>query len=95
MSFFRYGTVYWVDMANLSHTHPWVHEQLATPGSWTYQRQGINGYNGLAADQTIETTINRESKSAGGVVGITKKRGMCSFINVFMTQSGLVGTSTM
>lgn len=64
-------------MANLEHSHPWVFEQMTTnPGSWTYQKQSANGFNGQAADQAIETTINKESKSVGGIVGISKKRGM-------------------
>lgn len=75
VNFSRYGTAYWVEMSNLDQTHPWIYNQLLQRGTWTYQRQSVNGFNGLAADQAIETTINRESKSAGGIIGITKKRG--------------------
>lgn len=65
----------------MEESHPWLYQQLVSnPGSWTYQRQSTNGFNGLAADQTIETTVNRESKSAGGVTGITRNIGEFSII---------------
>lgn len=74
---FSYGTVYLAEMMMLEDTHPDVFNQLTTvQGSWTYQRNSSSGFNGLAADQTIETTINRETKISGGVTGFTKKAGM-------------------
>ena len=72
----RYATIYWFEMCAMKDSHPWLHTQLElNPGAWTFQRQSDLGFNGLAADQTIETTINRESKTPGGITGITLNRG--------------------
>lgn len=48
---------------------------METPGAWTIQRQSDTGFGGIAADQAIEVTVNRESKTTGGVKGITLTRG--------------------
>lgn len=65
-----------MEMCDMENSHPWLFSQLETnPGAWTYQRQSERGFNGLAADQTIETTVNRESKTPGGVTGITMNQG--------------------
>ena len=72
----RYGAAYWLEMTQLGCTYPWLHNQLvAKPGIWTVQRQSQYGFASTSGDQTIEQTINRESKSSGGVKGITLSRG--------------------
>ena len=42
--------------------------------NWTVQRQSEYGFSSVACDQTIEQTFNRESKTKGGVTGITLNR---------------------
>ena len=69
-------------MKQLSDSHPWLYNQLiSNPGSWTVQRQAQRGFSSLSADQTIETTVNRESKTSGGIRGITLQPG--KYINNF------------
>ena len=41
---------------------------------WTAQRQSEYGFSSIACDQTIEQTFHRESKTKGGVTGITLNR---------------------
>lgn len=63
-------------MCGLSNSHPWLYGKLIShPGSWTVQKHADHGFCSLAADQAIETTINRESKMSGGIRGITLSRG--------------------
>lgn len=63
-------------MSQLNESHPWIYNQLmSNPGSWTVQRQAEKGFSSLSADQTIETTVNRESKTSGGIRGITLRSG--------------------
>ena len=63
-------------MTNLERSHPQLHQQLTdNPGIWTFQHHSNAGFTSMAADQTIETTINRESKTSGGIKGITLSRG--------------------
>ena len=65
-----------MEMSRLADTHPTIHKDVTNvPGCWTYQRNNEFGFNGLAADQTIETTINKDSKTAGGITGFTRKSG--------------------
>ncbi|CAB4002634.1 Hypothetical predicted protein [Paramuricea clavata] len=42
---------------------------------WTVQRQQKYGFSSIACDQTIEQTCNRDSKTKGGIVGLTQNRG--------------------
>lgn len=42
---------------------------------WTVQRQQNYGFSPIAFDQTIEQTCNRDSKTKGGIVGMTQNRG--------------------
>lgn len=53
--------VYWMELSRLADTHPTIHKDVTNvPGCWTYQRNNEFGLNGLAADQSIETTINKD-----------------------------------
>lgn len=57
-------------------SHSWLYNQLAVnPGSWTTQHQEKAGFSSMASDQTIETTVNRDSKTSGGIRGITLSKG--------------------
>ena len=42
--------------------------------NWTVQRQERYGFSSIACDQTIEQTLNRDSKTKGGVTGFTLNR---------------------
>ncbi|ESO90891.1 hypothetical protein LOTGIDRAFT_163778 [Lottia gigantea] len=47
---------------------------LTESGQWTVQRQTRYGFSAVACDQTIEQTVNRESKTSGGITSITLNR---------------------
>lgn len=65
-----------MEMEQLPDSHPWLYNQLITnPGSWTTQHQAKAGFSSMASDQTIETTVNRDSKTSGGIRGITLSQG--------------------
>ena len=72
----RYATTYWLEMENLTHTHPWIHERVQEKGTWTVQRTGVESFSSVSADQAIEQTINRDSKTSGGIRGFTLTRGI-------------------
>ena len=42
---------------------------------WTVQRQQNHGFSSIDCDQIIEQTCNRDSKTKGGIVGLTQNRG--------------------
>ena len=42
--------------------------------TWTVQRNKNSGFSSIACDQTIEQTLNRDSKMSGGMVGFTLNR---------------------
>jgi len=76
VNYARYAPIYWTEMSNLSDSHPWLYRQLMeSQGAWTFQRHHSTGFNGLAADQAIETTVNKESKTRGGLTGLTMNTG--------------------
>ncbi|XP_067931036.1 uncharacterized protein [Watersipora subatra] len=62
-------------MIDLPETHPWVHTRLNHAGQFTVQRSAKIPFTSLAADHAIEQTVNRQSKTSGGVRGITLTRG--------------------
>ena len=65
----RYLPVYWIEMMNLPDTHPEAHGHL-TPGEFAVQRSS-GSFNQVPVDQTIEQTINRDSKCPGGIIGFS------------------------
>ena len=65
----RYLPVYWLHMINLPKTHPEAHEYLSN-GGFCVQRSS-NKFSQSAVDQTIEQTLNRDTKTKGGIIGFS------------------------
>lgn len=66
----RYLPVYLCDMLALEQNHPSVHEAVKT-GDFVVQRSSWNGFGQVSVDQTIEQTINCDTKSKGGIIGFS------------------------
>lgn len=62
-------------MTKLTDTHPNMAEELRKKGSWTVQRQNQHPFASIACDQAIEQTLNRATKTSGGLTGITLNPG--------------------
>ncbi|KAL1251048.1 hypothetical protein QQF64_018844 [Cirrhinus molitorella] len=74
VNYARYLPSYWLEMVNLPFTHPSCHSELSVKGQWTVQRQSVHGFASIACDQAIEQTCNRDSKTKGGLTGLTQNR---------------------
>ena len=61
---------YWVQMVQLAATHPAAHAFLQE-GGFPLQRSE-NAFAQLALDQAIEQSINRATKTTGGIVGFSR-----------------------
>ncbi|CAI9733611.1 Hypothetical predicted protein [Octopus vulgaris] len=70
----RYLSVYWCEMKTLLQTHP-ESNTLPLEEHFTVQRYSKSAFCQVAVDQTIEQTLNRDSKTSGGVVGISLNQG--------------------
>ena len=70
----RYLPAYWLEMISLPITHPDVQKSITSRGHWTVQQSGA-GFSSIACDQAIEQTLNRDSKTPGGLTGITLNHG--------------------
>ena len=70
----RYSPAYWLEMKNLEKTHPYVYSHLVQ-GEFSVQRLTAYGFSKVACDQTIEQTANRDSKTKGGLTGISLSKG--------------------
>lgn len=70
----RYGTVYWEEMMSLQQTHPAAYNMLES-GDFGVQRNNTHGFSQVPVDQTIEQTLNRNTKTKGGIVGFSLKKG--------------------
>lgn len=66
----RYLPVYWCDMMTLEEKHPAAHETFQA-GDFVAQRSTDSSFSQVAVDQTIEQTINRDTKSKGGIIGFS------------------------
>ena len=69
----RYLSVYWCDMMSLEDAHPSTHEAFKA-GDFVVQRSS-SAFSQVAVDQTIEQTINRDTKLKGGIVGFSLNNG--------------------
>ena len=58
----RYVPLYWWDMHQLHITHPEVNTQMQL-GEFAVQRTSHKPFSQLSVDQTIEHTVNRDSKT--------------------------------
>ena len=72
VNYSRYVPVYLHEMREFETTHPFAHEHLRS-GEFANQQQNRYKFFATAADQLIEQTVNRDNKSAGGIVGITTR----------------------
>ena len=68
VNYSRYTPVYLLEMLNL----PEDVQQAFDEGHFTY-REKPGAFNGLWSDMGVEKTVIRDSKSNGGVIGLTRK----------------------
>ena len=52
-----------------------IHASENMKNHWAAQRQKRYGFSSIACDQAIEQTANRASKTKGGLIGFTLKKG--------------------
>ena len=72
VNYLRWCSLYLVDMLHLPETAPRIYQAFLqcqfvvkrTPGK----------FKAVAADQSLEQTINRSQKSSGGIIGCTRKK---------------------
>ena len=70
----RYLPVYILHMLRLSTTHPVAHDQLVS-GDFATQRSRDNKFGRIPQYQTIEVAINRDTKTLGGIIGMSLNPG--------------------
>ena len=63
-------SVYWCEMVLLPQTHPYSNA-LLVDGQFAVQR---SAFAQVPVDHTIEQTMNRDSKTNGGIVAISRSR---------------------
>lgn len=69
----RYLPVYWCEVELLSQTHPQAYNSLSQ-GEFAIQR-GTHAFAQVPRDQAIEQTLNRDTKTSGGIVGFSLNKG--------------------
>ena len=70
----RYLPVYLAHIMLLPETHPEAHTLLVN-GDFGVQRATSHGFSQMPVDQTIEQTPNRSTKTKGGTVGFSLRKG--------------------
>ena len=72
----RWCSVYFQDMLSLSKRAPEVFDAFKR-GRFTVKRFD-SSFTSVSTDQALEQSINKDSKSQGGIIGITKKKNPLS-----------------
>ena len=72
IDYLRWGSVYLEDMKMLPKIAPEVHKQFLE-GQFVVKRTH-GKFNSVAADQSLEQTINKSQKSSGGIIGSSRKK---------------------
>ena len=70
----RYLTLYWCEMTILPESHPQAFRALQQ-GQFAVQGSRGGTFSQVPVDQTIEQTLNRDTKTKGGIIGIGLNRG--------------------
>ena len=87
VNYSRYVPVNLHEMREFEKTHPFAHEHLRADEFAIQQKDRYRyGFFATAADQMIEQTVNRDSKSAGGIVGITTRPNAVAQSIIFQSQ---------
>lgn len=73
INYSRYLLLYWCEMMLLAEKHPVALEAFQA-GEFAAQRS-TGSFTQVAVDQTIEQTINRDTKSKGGIIGFSVNKG--------------------
>jgi len=70
-----------------------VHDAFTRGDFVVVQKQGQYGFSQLAYDQVIERTLNRDSKTKGGTIGITmNKNAVSRWILSHHERAGIAGS---
>ena len=65
---------YWAEMKNLPTSHLEAHQKFLQ-GKFSVQRSSVLGFSQTAVDQTVEQMVNKSTKTNGGIIGFSLKRG--------------------
>ena len=69
----RYMTIYLWDMIQLHKEHPIADAEL-NMGGFAVQRCAGHAFSQIPVDQTIEQTVNRDTKTPGGIIGFSQNK---------------------
>ena len=64
-------------MKNLPNTHPEAH-QKCLQGEFSIQRSSVRVFSQTAVGQTVKQTVNKSTKTKGGIIGFSLKKGAVS-----------------
>ena len=70
--YFKWGSIYIMDMLRLPIDHPDLHERFQS-GCHTVSRSPTDSrFNMVSTDMALEQSMNRDSKTKGGIIGISQ-----------------------
>lgn len=76
LNYFRWGTVYLTDMTMLQEVAPTVHREFTENRAHAVSTSSfVSSFNSVSPDMALEKTVNRDSKTKGGIVGVTGMEG--------------------
>ena len=67
-------TIYWSEMGHLEKSHPAAYRELKQ-GQFAVQRVQGRAFAQMPVDQAIEQSLNRDTKTRGGIIGFSLKPG--------------------
>ena len=73
LNYSRWLPMYIMDMRHLHETAPGVHNEFVT-GNHTVSRSTSQSFNQVWTNMALEQSVNLDSKTKGGIIGITEAR---------------------
>ena len=72
LKYFKLGIVYLMDMQRLPEAHPDLFQQFKGGNHAVARSKTQSVFNCVATDMALEQSMNRDSKTKGGIIGVTQ-----------------------
>ena len=70
--YFTWGMIYYIDMMQLPEKHPELYEAFLKGYHTVSRNKKPSKFNGVSTDMALEQSMNRDTKTKGGIIGFSQ-----------------------
>ena len=70
--YFKWGTIYAIDMTQLPSTHPELYQHFLNGYHTVSRSKDLSKFNSVSTDMALEQSLNKDTKTKGGIIGFTQ-----------------------